>query len=86
MFEALRNKGYQIEFESHALAILEIDFPDAAKELQEVILGQSIPIEEIVRSGGGETKGTQRLRNGLTAQGMGQGDVHNQKNDKRRTA
>jgi hypothetical protein len=67
MFEALRNKGYQVEFESHALAILEIDFPDAATELEEVILGQSIPIEEIIRSGGGETKGTQRLRNGLTA-------------------
>src|SRR5262249_12078129 len=28
---------------------------------------QSIPIEEIIGSGGGETKGTQRLRNGLTA-------------------
>jgi Restriction endonuclease BglII len=67
MFEALRKKGYQIEFVSHALAILEIDFPDAAAELEEVILHQSVPIEEIVGSGGGETKGTQRLRNGLTA-------------------
>ncbi len=67
MFEALRDKGYQIEFFSHALAIMEIDFPDAAKELEEVILNQSIPIEEIIGSGGGETKGTQRLRNGLTA-------------------
>lgn len=69
MFDALRDKGYQIEFVSHALAILEIDFPDAAKELEEVILNQSIPIEEIIGSGGGETKGTQRLRNGLTAKG-----------------
>ena len=68
MFEALRKKGYQVEFESHALAILEIDFPDAAAELEEVMLSQSIPVEEIIRSGGGETKGTQRLRNGLTAQ------------------
>jgi hypothetical protein len=67
MFEALRKKGYQVEFVSHALAILEIDFPDAAAELEEVILQQSVPIEEIVGSGGGETKGTQRLRNGLTA-------------------
>src|ERR1043166_8359850 len=67
MFEALREKGYQIEFVSHALAILEIDFLDAAKELEEVILNQSIPIEEIIGSGGGETKGTQRLRNGLAA-------------------
>lgn len=69
MFEALRSKGYQIEFVSHALAILEIDFPDAAAELEEVLLNQSVPIEEIVGSGGGETKGTQRLRNGLTAKG-----------------
>jgi len=67
MFEALQEKGYQIEFVSHAFAILEIDFPDAAKELEEVILNQSIPIEEIIGSGGGETKGTQRLRNGLAA-------------------
>jgi hypothetical protein len=69
MFEALQKKGYEIEFVSHAAAILEIDFPDAAKELEEVILNQSVPIEEIIRSGGGETKGTQRLRNGLTARG-----------------
>jgi len=69
MFEALKKKGYQIEFVSHALAILQIDFPDAAAELEEVILRQSIPIEEIIGSGGGETKGTQRLRNGLTAKG-----------------
>jgi Restriction endonuclease BglII len=69
MFEALRNRGYQVEFESHALAILEIDFPDAAAELEEVLLNQTVPIEEIIGSGGGETKGTQRLRNGLTAKG-----------------
>jgi hypothetical protein len=68
MFEALQKKGYEI-FVSHSSAILEIDFPDAAAELEQVILNQSIPIEEIVRSGGGETKGTQRLRNGLTARG-----------------
>jgi Restriction endonuclease BglII len=67
MFESLKEKGYQIEFVSHALAILQIDFPDAAAELEEVMLTQSVPIEEIIGSGGGETKGTQRLRNGLTA-------------------
>src|SRR5712671_4791842 len=67
MFEALRDKGYQIEFVSHASAILEIDFPDATAELEQALLNQSVPIEEIIGSGGGETKGTQRLRNGLTA-------------------
>src|SRR5215470_9048384 len=69
MFEALQDKGYEIEFVSHASAILQIDFPDAAADLEEVILSQSVPIEEIIGSGGGETKGTQRLRNGLTARG-----------------
>jgi len=69
MFEALKNKGYEIEFVSHSSAILEIDFPDAAAELEQAMLNQSVPIEEIIRSGGGETKGTQRLRNGLTAKG-----------------
>ena len=69
MFDALRVKGYQIKFLSHAAAILSVDFPDAVAELEEVILNQSIPIEEIIGSGGGETKGTQRLRNGLTAKG-----------------
>lgn len=67
MFEALQKRGYEIEFVSHASAILEIDFPDAVAELEQVILNQSVPIEEIIGSGGGETKGTQRLRNGLTA-------------------
>jgi hypothetical protein len=69
MFEALRDRGYEVDFVSHAAAILEIDFPDAVAELEEVILHQSVPIEEIIRSGGGETKGTQRLRNGLTNRG-----------------
>lgn len=69
MFEALKARGYQIEFVSHALAILQVDFPNAATELEEVILNQSVPIEEIIGSGGGETKGTQRLRNGLTGKG-----------------
>lgn len=67
MFETLLERGYQIDFISHALAILQVDFPEATKELEEVILNQSVPIEEIIGSGGGETKGTQRLRNGLTA-------------------
>src|SRR5215813_6459052 len=69
MFEALKNKGYEIEFVSHSSAILEMDFPDAAAELEQALLSQSVPIEEIIGSGGGETKGTQRLRNGLTAKG-----------------
>jgi hypothetical protein len=40
-----------------------------AWQLEEILLASTIPIEEIVRSGGGETKGTQRLRNALKGRG-----------------
>lgn len=67
MLDRLRDIGFQIECVSHAQAILEGDFPDAIAEVEEVLLTQTIPIEEIIGSGGGETKGTQRLRRGLAA-------------------
>ena len=66
---ALIAKGFQIEFHSHARAILTVDFPDALVELEEVLLGLTIPIEEIIAGGGGEAKGTQRLRRALNAKG-----------------
>ena len=64
--ESLTKAGFQVEFHSHALAILGSDFPDAIAELESALLGQRIPIVEIVGSGGGETKGTQRLRKALS--------------------
>lgn len=68
-FEALEAKGFQIEFRSHAKAILSVDFPDAASELADALYSATIPIEEIIAGGGGESKGTQRLRRALAAQG-----------------
>lgn len=65
MFQSLLDKGFQVEFHSHAKAILSVDFSDAVTELQEVLGAATIPIEEIIGSGGGETKGTQRLRRAL---------------------
>jgi hypothetical protein len=65
MLEALQERGFQVALLSHAKAILGVDFPDALTELGRVLLGLSIPIEEIIGSGGGETKGTQRLRRAL---------------------
>lgn len=65
MFDSLTEKEFQVEIHSHARAILSVDFPDAVAELERVIGDLSIPIEEIIGSGGGETKGTQRLRRGL---------------------
>jgi len=67
--ERLREKGFQIEFLSHAQAILEVDFPQVLGELAEALDALTIPIEEIVGSGGGETKGTQRLRRALARAG-----------------
>lgn len=69
LFSALFDKGFQVEFHSHAEAILAADFPDAVTELEQVLLDASIPIEEIIAGGGGETKNTQRLRRGLMATG-----------------
>jgi hypothetical protein len=67
MFNRLRERGFEIEFRSHAEAILGVDFPEVAEQLEGVLLASTIPIEEIIGSGGGETKGTQRLRNALAA-------------------
>lgn len=67
MFERLREKGFQIVFLSHAEAILGVDFEPAVGELEEALLASTIPIEEIIGGGGGESKGTQRLRKALAA-------------------
>jgi hypothetical protein len=69
MFESIVDKGFQIEFHSHAEAILLGDFPDASGQLESVLASVTIPIEEIIGSGGGETKGTQRLRRALAVEG-----------------
>lgn len=67
MFESLVARGFQVEFQSHARAILGTDFPTAAEELAEALAATTIPIEEIIAGGGGEAKGTQRLRRALAA-------------------
>jgi hypothetical protein len=69
MFDQLKERGFDIEFRSHAEAILSIDFPEVAEQLESVLLASTVPIEEIIGSGGGETKGTQRLRNALASYG-----------------
>ena len=69
MFEKLRKRGFDLLYLSHARAILSVDFPDAGGELEEALLAASIPIEEIIAGGGGEAKGTQRLRRALAERG-----------------
>ncbi|MFD1790911.1 BglII/BstYI family type II restriction endonuclease [Ochrobactrum teleogrylli] len=69
MFDTLKELGFQVEIHSHAEAILSVDFPEAVLQLEEAVGSLSIPIEEIIGSGGGETQGTQRLRRSLAALG-----------------
>jgi Restriction endonuclease BglII len=62
---SLIDRGFQIEFHSHAKAILSFDFPEALAEIERTLARVTIPIEEIIAGGGGESKGTQRLRRAL---------------------
>ncbi|HEY5329279.1 MAG TPA: BglII/BstYI family type II restriction endonuclease [Acidobacteriaceae bacterium] len=62
MFEDLSQRGFECRFVSHAGAILERDFPAALADISSVLVSFDVPITEIVGSGGGETKGTQRMR------------------------
>ena len=65
-FSTLQAKGFKIEFLSHSKAILEVDIPQTVRQLCETNEGITISIEEIIAGGGGEAKGTQRLRKTLT--------------------
>lgn len=67
ILDSLTAKGFQVEFHSHARAILSVDFGEAVAELEETLLATTIPIEEIIAGGGGEAEGTQRLRRALAA-------------------
>jgi Restriction endonuclease BglII len=58
-------KGFDIRFVSHAAGIMVQDFPQALAELESALVGLELPITEIIGSGGGETKFTQRLRKTL---------------------
>lgn len=67
MFDALRERGFEIAFASHAEAILGADFPDIAVQLERALIDVRLPISEIIGSGGGEAQLTQRLRRGFHA-------------------
>jgi hypothetical protein len=65
MFETLKTKGFQVLALHHAEAILTHDMADAVSELESVLRDVEIPVEELVRGGGGEGELTQRLRRAL---------------------
>lgn len=65
MFERLTSNGFDVAIRNHAGAILSVDFPDIAEELEDALLEVKIPAEELIGSGGGEAQSTQRLRRRL---------------------
>lgn len=69
MFDDLVSKGFEVRALHHAEAILAHDIPEAVDEIQRCLLEMRIPVEELVAGGGGEAKGTQRLRRSLTDMG-----------------
>lgn len=69
LFDSLAAEGFELEFRSHAAAIIEKDFPAALGDLESALLSLAIPIQEIVGSGGGEARGTQRLRRAFNERG-----------------
>ncbi len=62
----LKDVGFDIHAVNHAMAVLTKDFPDPLGELCSALLDIHIPDVELVKSGGGESPVTQRLRRELT--------------------
>ncbi|NLD36933.1 MAG: restriction endonuclease [Desulfatiglans sp.] len=66
MLEKLKEKGFEILALHHAEAILQHDMPDAVTELESVLSNITLPVEELVKGGGGEGQLTQRMRHALS--------------------
>jgi hypothetical protein len=62
---ALTARGFDVQFLSHARSILTSEFAPQLVELAGVLTGLTLPITEIIGSGGGETPFTQRTRGAL---------------------
>ncbi|HTR49005.1 MAG TPA: BglII/BstYI family type II restriction endonuclease, partial [Verrucomicrobiae bacterium] len=69
MLDKLSKAGFEIRHECHAAAILEKDTPLALGDLEEALLNLAVPITEIIGSGGGEAKLTQRMRHAFNRLG-----------------
>ncbi len=62
MFTRIKRCGFQVVMLHHAEAILKHDMSRAVVELEQILLAVSLPVEELVRGGGGEADMTQRTR------------------------
>lgn len=66
MLDSLINRGFEVLALHHAEAILTHDMPEALTEIENVLRNIELPLEELVRGGGGEGQLTQRIRHSLT--------------------
>lgn len=69
MFSQLKANGFNLSIRNHAGAILAVDFPTIAHDLETALLAFRIPAKELIGSGGGEAPSTQRLRHRLSQAG-----------------
>lgn len=65
MFDKAIAKGFEILTLHHAEAILRHDMAEALSEIEQILDSICIPVEELVRGGGGEGELTQRMRRSL---------------------
>lgn len=79
MLESLENRGFDVLALHHAEAILTHDMPQALVELEHVLMNVELPVEELVRGGGGEGQLTQRIRRALTNLGWAKHNFQIQK-------
>ena len=68
-FDSLGAKGFDVRFLGHARSIIGGEFAEALTDIGNALSDLHLPITEIIGSGGGETKFTQRLRRSLAAMG-----------------
>ena len=76
MLDKLTEQGWNILALHHAEAILTGDLDGALEELESVCLGICLPLDEIVKGGGGEGKLTQRMRSTLSRKGWKKHNFH----------
>lgn len=69
MFEKIKNLGFEVLTLHHAEAILKHDMDSAATEIESVLSNATLPVDELIRGGGGEGGLTQRLRKALSELG-----------------
>ena len=65
----LEERGFEVQSENHARAILAKDFPEELGELCEALSKMQIADVELIQGGGGQAKSTQRLGRELTVRG-----------------